>query len=189
MPFISFLMSRIGKKIIVLPEQVSVEMQDAEVTVKGPKGTLSSVLPEGISLEIEGDTVQVKRNSEEKQVRSFHGLVRSLLDNMVQGVSKGFEKRLEIHGVGYRAQVNGNKIILNLGFSHPVEMESPQGITIAMDQDQKNQIIIQGIDKQLVGEFAANIRKLREPEPYKGKGIRYLGEYVRRKAGKAASAK
>ena len=131
--------------------------------------------------------IQVKRSSDEPKERSLHGLTRALIQNMITGVSNKFEKRLEIIGVGYRAQVSGKKVTLNLGFSHPIDLEMPEGITVEMDKEQKNIIIVSGIDKQVVGQFAANIRSYRPPEPYKGKGVRYLGEYVPRKAGKAAA--
>ncbi len=181
-------MSRIGKQIIEIPSGVTVEIQNQLVIVKGGKGELSYEMPVGIALEQEEGTLQVKRASDEKQMRAFHGLVRALIANMVEGVSKGFEKRLEIQGVGYRAQATGNKINLQLGFSHPIEMNAPKGVTVQNDEEEKNILIVSGIDKQAVGEFAANIRKLRKPEPYKGKGIRYVGEYVPRKAGKAAAS-
>jgi large subunit ribosomal protein L6 len=180
-------MSRIGTQTIKVPAGVTVDIQGKIVTVKGPKGTLDYTMPAGISANVDDNVLCVKRDSDEQQARAFHGLVRSLLNNMVEGVSKGFEKRLEIQGVGYRAQATGNKINLSLGFSHPVEMSAPEGVTVNMDAEEKNIIVVSGYDKQAVGEFAANIRKLRKPEPYKGKGIRYLGERVVRKAGKAAS--
>ena len=180
-------MSRIGKMPVPIVSGVSVEITDSSVVVKGPKGSLSFTILSGITVKEEDGIIIVERLNEEKQTRAFHGLTRATIANMVEGVSKGYEKRLEIIGVGYRAQATGKKINLTLGFSHPVEMEAPEGIEVTMDKDAKNIVIVSGIDKQLVGEFAANIRKLRKPEPYKGKGIRYLGEYVRRKAGKSAA--
>lgn len=181
-------MSRIGKLPVALLEGVSATFSENTITIKGKKGELSWNFPEGISGKEEEGFLIIERNSDEKQSSAFHGLSRSLVANMVEGVTNGYEKKLEIIGVGYRAQVTGKKITLSLGFSHPVEMDAPEGVSIEMDKDLKNTIVITGIDKQSVGEFAANIRKLRKPEPYKGKGIRYLGEKVRRKAGKSASA-
>lgn len=180
-------MSRIGKMPVSIVSGSSVEITKDTVTVKGPKGTLSFDFPAGISAKEEDGMILIARNSEDKQTRAFHGLTRASIANMLVGVTTGYEKRLEIIGVGYRANVAGKKLNLTLGFSHPVEMNAPEGIDIAMDPDAKNIIIVSGIDKQSVGEFAANVRKLRKPEPYKGKGIRYLGEYVRRKAGKSAA--
>lgn len=181
-------MSRIGKLPVELLSGVTASINDAGITIKGNKGELSFDFPEGITASQEDKAIVIMRADEEKQTRAFHGLTRSMISNMVEGVSKGFEKKLEIIGVGYRAQTTGKSINLTLGFSHPVEMSAPEGITVEMDKEAKNVVVISGIDKQLVGEFAANIRKLRKPEPYKGKGIRYMGEYVRRKAGKSASA-
>lgn len=183
-------MSRIGVKPIEVLSGVTVDIQGAHVVVKGPKGELSYTAPTGITIVMGDDnTIVVTRESEEKQVRSFHGLVRSLISNMIQGVSEGFEKQLEVVGVGYRFQISGKKLTLSLGFSHPVEMNVPEGIEVEQDADNKNVLKIRGADKQLVGEFTANIRKLRKPEPYKGKGIKYVGERIIRKAGKAAAAK
>jgi large subunit ribosomal protein L6 len=182
-------MSRIGKQIIEIPAGVEVTVADAVVNVKGSKGELEFTFPPSVSVVVRDGTVQVKRLSDEPKVRSLHGLTRAILANMVEGVSNGFQKKLEIIGVGYRAQISGKKLTLNLGFSHPVDMQVPEGLTAEMDPEQKNTLIISGIDKQLVGQFAANIRGLRPPEPYKGKGIRYVDEYVARKAGKSAAAK
>ena len=155
------------------------------VTVKGPQGTLSRSVPEPITIKQEDGTLLVERPNDERQNRALHGLVRSLVNNMVIGVSAGFTKELEIVGVGYRAAAAGpNKLDLALGFSHPVSVEAPEGVTFEVPAPTR--IIVKGIDKELVGQVAANIRKLRKPEPYKGKGVRYLGEYVQRKAGKAA---
>jgi len=179
-------MSRIGKKIIEIPSGVEATIENQTIKIKGPKGELSFTFDPSIGVKKEENTLQVVRSSDEPHVRSLHGLTRALLSNMVVGVSQGFEKRMEIIGVGYRAQVSGKKLTLNLGFSHPVEMEVPEGLTAEMDKDQKNTLVVSGIDKQLVGQFAANIRSFRPPEPYKGKGIRYVGEHVARKAGKSA---
>lgn len=180
-------MSRIGKQPVSIISGVSAEITDDNITIKGPKGSLSFNLLSGISAREEDGSLIVERSNEDKQTRAFHGLTRATIANMIIGVSKGYEKKLEIIGVGYRAQTTGKKITLTLGFSHPVEMNAPEGIDVTMDADAKNVIVVSGIDKQSVGEFAANIRKLRKPEPYKGKGIRYQGEYVRRKAGKSAA--
>lgn len=182
-------MSRIGKKIITIPAGVTVVVSDAVVEVKGPKGVLLFTIPSGISVGVEDSTISVSRSSDDREDRSLHGLTRAMIANMIEGVTQGFTKKLEIIGVGYKAQVIGRTLNLSLGFSHPVDMEAPEGIEVSMDKDAKNTVVIFGIDKQKVGEFAANIRKLRKPEPYKGKGIRYLGEYVRRKAGKTAGKK
>lgn len=181
-------MSRIGKQPVALLAGVSISTSGQLITVKGKKGELSWTLPNGIVVREEEGFLFVELSGEGKQLSAFHGLSRSLISNMIEGVTNGYEKKLEIIGVGYRAQATGKKITLSLGFSHPVEMDAPEGVTVEMDKDLKNTIVISGIDKQSVGEFAANIRKLRKPEPYKGKGIRYLGEHVRRKAGKSASA-
>ena len=181
-------MSRIGKMPITVPAGVTVTIgANNEVTVKGPKGELVQQLPKDIQIEQSGDTIEVKRPSEIKEHKSLHGLTRSLLNNMVVGVTEGFKKELEINGVGYRAAKQGKKLVMNLGYSHQVEMEETDGITI--DVPQPNQIIISGPDKQKVGQFAANVREKRPPEPYKGKGIKYVDEHIRRKEGKAGSKK
>ncbi|MCK5616402.1 50S ribosomal protein L6 [Candidatus Pacearchaeota archaeon] len=180
-------MSRIGKQPIEIPSGVEVTIADRNVKLKGPKGELEyNFLPQ-VEVIVEDNTIIIKRPGDDKESRSIHGLTRALVNNMVIGVSKGFEKRLEIIGVGYRAQASGQKITLNLGFSHPIDYTAPEGVLIEMDKENKNIIIISGIDKQAVGEAAANIRKYRPPEPYKGKGVRYIDEYVARKAGKAAA--
>lgn len=178
-------MSRIGKLPIEIPAGVDVKLDGHNMTVKGPKGTLSSSFHKNMIIEKEGNTITVKRPNDNKENRSLHGLTRALINNMVTGVSKGFEKNLEIVGVGFRAQKQGKKLILTLGFSHPVEMDEPNGITI--DVPSPNIIQVKGADKQLVGEVAAQIRKKRPPEPYKGKGIKYENEYVRRKEGKTGA--
>ncbi|ERT06416.1 ribosomal protein L6 [Lyngbya aestuarii BL J] len=180
-------MSRIGKRPIPIPPKVTLTIEGQQITVKGPKGELSRVLPAQVLFEQDGETLLVKRRDESRVARQRHGLSRTLVANMVDGVSKGFEKRLEIQGVGYRAQVQGKNLILNVGYSKPVEMNPPQGITVAVENN--TNVIISGIDKEVVGNIAAQIRAVRPPEPYKGKGIRYAGEQVRRKAGKAGKAK
>ena len=181
-------MSRIGKMPITVPAGVTVTIgANNEVTVKGPKGELTKQLPKDMILDLNGDTLEVKRPSEVKEHKSLHGLTRTLLANMIVGVTDGFKKELQINGVGYRAAKQGNKLVMNLGYSHQVEMEEIEGITIEVPQP--NQIIISGSDKQKVGQFAANVREKRPPEPYKGKGIKYVDEYIRRKEGKAGSKK
>ncbi len=177
-------MSRIGKAPITVPGGVDVTVSGRHVTVKGPKGSLDRELPGTITLRQEGDTLLVERPDDERQTRAMHGLVRSLVNNMVVGVTDGFVKELEIIGVGYRATAKGTDAIdLALGFSHPVEVKAPNGITFEVPAP--NRIAVRGSDKELVGQVAADIRKLRKPEPYKGKGVRYLGEHVVRKAGKS----
>ena len=179
-------MSRIGRAPIEIPAGVTVTIAEENlVTVKGPKGELVRTCHKDMILKIEDNVLTVARPSEDKMHRSLHGLTRSLLNNMVQGVTAGFAKTLEINGVGYRAAKQGNKLALTLGFSHPVEMEAPAGITIEVPAP--NKIVVSGADKEVVGAVAADIRKWRKPEPYKGKGIRYEGEVVRRKAGKAGA--
>ena len=179
-------MSRIGRMPIDIPEGVDVKIQeDNIVTVKGPKGTLSQQFDQDMILKIEDKTIIVKRPSEIKKHKALHGLTRTLCDNMIKGVTNGFTKVLEINGVGYRAQKQGKKLILNLGYSHPVEMEEPEGINIEVPSP--NKIIISGADKQAVGEIAAKIRIKRPPEPYKGKGIKYEDEVIRRKEGKTGA--
>ncbi|MFC1600377.1 50S ribosomal protein L6 [Patescibacteria group bacterium] len=180
-------MSRIGKLPIEIPSGVTVEMKDGMCVVKGPNGTLQERIHERITVEIGEKEVVVKRSDEENFSRSLHGLSRNLIANMVEGVTKGYEKRLEIIGVGYKAQPSGSKVTLNLGFSHPIEYVAPEGIKFELDKDKKNILIVSGISKQMVGEAAAKVRSYRKPEPYKGKGIRYEGEYVPRKTGKAVA--
>lgn len=175
-------MSRIGKRPITIPDKVTVDIKDSHVTVKGPKGTLARELPSLVAVEQDGNVVQIVTQNESRIARQRHGLSRTLVANMVEGVSKGFEKKLQIQGVGYRAQAQGKKLTLNVGYSKPVEMEMPEGITVAVEKN--TEITVSGIDKEVVGNVAATIRGVRPPEPYKGKGIRYLGEMVRRKAGK-----
>ncbi len=180
-------MSRIGRMPITIPAGVDIKIDGSVVTVKGPKGTLTQEIHHDMIVEKEGNELLVKRPTEQKEHKALHGLTRSLLNNMVVGVTEGFKKELEINGVGYRAAKQGKKLVMNLGYSHQVEMEEIEGITI--DVPDQNKIIISGADKQLVGAFAANVREKRPPEPYKGKGIKYVEEHIRRKEGKAGKAK
>lgn len=176
-------MSRIGRMPIAIPDGVTVTIaENNQVTVKGPKGTLERVLPAEMDIKQEGSEIIVTRPNDLKKMKSLHGLTRTLINNMVIGVSAGFEKVLEINGVGYRGAKQGKKLVLNLGYSHPVEIADPEGIETVMEG--QNKIIIKGIDKEKVGQFAAEIRTKREPEPYKGKGIKYADETIRRKVGK-----
>jgi large subunit ribosomal protein L6 len=177
-------MSRVGRLPIEVPSGVDVEIKGAHVRVKGPKGELSHTFPPVVEIALEDGQVTVTRISEEKFHRAMHGTARAVLNNMIVGVSAGFEKFLEIHGVGYRAEMSGKNMILSVGYSHPVEIIPPEGITFEV-LERNNLIRVAGYDKQVVGQISAEIRKVRPPEPYKGKGIRYRGEYVRRKAGKA----
>ena len=177
-------MSRIGNKVIVLPAGVEITNNDNVVTVKGPKGELTREFSKDIEIRVEGTEVTLHRPNDSKEMKTIHGTTRALLNNMVTGVSEGFKKELEMRGVGYRAQKQGEKLVLNAGYSHPVEMDAPAGVTIEVPNN--TTVVVKGIDKQVVGEFAANIRAVRAPEPYKGKGIRYKGEHVRRKEGKKA---
>jgi large subunit ribosomal protein L6 len=177
-------MSRIGKQPIETPDGVNVAVDPGRVTVNGPLGELTQKVPARIKIEKENGQLVVKRPTERGDDRALHGLTRSLVANMVEGVTNGFEKRLEIQGVGYRASLRGTALELNVGFSHPVVMDAPAGITFEVPT--QSEIVIKGIDKQQVGEIAAEVRDVRPPEPYKGKGIRYQGEYVRRKVGKRA---
>lgn len=176
-------MSRIGKKPIIIPKDVKVEVKDGQVLVEGPKGKLSRVLSERISLEFKENQIFVKRNTDTKLDRSLHGLCRALILNMIKGVTEGYVKELEIQGVGFKAQVAGNNLTMELGFSHPVNFSVPEGIKI--ETPKATQILIRGIDKEKVGEIASEIRKVYPPEPYKGKGVRYAGEYIKKKVGKA----
>ncbi len=179
-------MSRIGKLPVPIAKGVQVDVNGTSVKVKGPRGELAREFPEGVSFDVDDGKVTVARANDEKSTRALHGLSRSLLANMVTGVSEGFTKTLELQGVGYRVTQAGPKVSLAVGYSHPVEVTPPEGITLEVDGTTK--LHVKGIDKELVGQVAANIRKVRKPEPYKGKGIRYLGEKVRRKAGKAGKA-
>lgn len=176
-------MSRIGRMPIAIPAGVTVDIaENNQVTVKGPKGTLKRTLPAQMEIKKDGDTVVVSRPNDLKKMKSLHGLTRTLIANMVTGVTQGYEKKLEVNGVGYRAQKQGNKLVLSLGYSHPVEMVDPEGIETVVDGT--NKITVKGIDKEKVGQFAAEIRDKRRPEPYKGKGIKYENETIRRKVGK-----
>ena len=177
-------MSRIGKKPITIPAGVDVKINGSEVTVKGPKGELKNTFNPDINIAIEGTEIIVTRPSDVKEHRSLHGLTRTLIANMVEGVTNGYTKELEVNGVGYRVQKQGKDLVMNLGYSHQVIMPEIAGITIEVPAP--NKIIISGADKQQVGQFAAEVREKRPPEPYKGKGIKYVGEYIRRKEGKAA---
>ena len=176
-------MSRIGRLPVAIPSGVDVTIDGQAVTVKGPKGELSHVVAEPITVEQADGTVEVKRPNDERQSRALHGLTRSLINNMVLGVTEGYEKKMEIHGTGYRVVNKGGNLEFALGYSHPITVEAPAGISFAVENPTR--FSVQGIDKQLVGEVAANIRKLRKPDPYKGKGVRYAGEHIRRKVGKA----
>jgi len=176
-------MSRIGKRPIPIPDKVSVTVVGQDVSVKGPKGNLSRSIPEGVTIEQDGKSIFVKRKDESRKNRQLHGLCRTLVANMVEGVFKGFERRLQIQGVGYRAQIQGRTLILNVGYSNPVQITPPEGIQVAVESN--TNVIVSGINKEIVGNTAARIRSVRPPEPYKGKGIRYSGEAIRRKAGKA----
>ena len=178
-------MSRIGRKSITLPKGVDVSVKGEKIVVKGSKGELSTHMMPGINLKIEGGVVNVSRENDEKQTRASHGLIRALVANMVTGVTEGFQKTLELVGVGYRAQIQGKKLILSIGYSHPIEFEAPSGIEIIVENPVK--IVVKGIDKQAVGQVSAVIRGFRPPEPYHGKGIRYGGEHIIRKAGKAGA--
>jgi large subunit ribosomal protein L6 len=177
-------MSRIGKKPIEIPDGVTVNVGNGVVSVKGPRGELSQAVSPAMRIEQSNGTLTVERPSDRGQHRSLHGLTRSLIANMVEGVTNGYEKRLQIQGVGYRARLQGKALELAVGYSHPVSIPPPDGIEF--DVPQPTEVVVRGIDKQLVGEIAAQVRKQRPPEPYKGKGIRYVGEHVRRKVGKRA---
>lgn len=175
-------MSRIGNKVIVLPAGVELTNNDNVVTVKGPKGELTREFSKDIEIRVEGTEVTLHRPNDSKEMKTIHGTTRALLNNMVTGVSEGFKKELEMRGVGYRAQLQGSKLVLAVGKSHPDEVEAPEGITFELPTP--TTIVVSGISKEVVGQTAAYVRSLRSPEPYKGKGIRYVGEYVRRKEGK-----
>ena len=175
-------MSRIGNKIVVLPAGVEIKQNGNDITVKGPKGELTRTFSSDITMNIEGNEVTFTRPNDSKEMKTIHGTTRANFNNMVVGVSVGFQKALELIGVGYRAQFQGKILVLNVGYSHPVEIEAPAGIEIEVPSN--TSVIVKGSDKEVVGELAANIRGVRPPEPYKGKGIRYVGEFVRRKEGK-----
>ena len=175
-------MSRIGRKPIILPEGVKLDLKDRMVVVEGPKGSLKRDFLAGLELEINGNSVVVKRLNEDLKTKGFHGLMRTLINNMVDGVSKGFEKRLEIVGIGYRAEMQGDNVVFYLGYSHPINFTLPEGITAQVDK--QTQVTVKGINKELVGEVAAKMRMLRKPDVYKNKGVKYANETLRKKAGK-----
>jgi large subunit ribosomal protein L6 len=175
-------MSRIGKKFITVPKTVDVKLEGQKISVKGPKGNLSRILPSLICCTLDENTLFLEKAEDTKLSRAFYGLTRTLVANMVTGVSEGFQKRLQITGVGYRAQLDGKDLILNMGYSHPVRLNTPAALSVNVETP--TTVIVSGLEKDLVGEFAAKIRSVRPPEPYKGKGIAYEGEYIRRKAGK-----
>ena len=177
-------MSRIGKQPIEIPDGVEVDVKPSEVIVKGPKGQLSQQIVPDMKVALDGATLTVERPTDRGEHRALHGLTRSLIANMVEGVTDGYERRLEIQGVGYRAQLKGRALEMSLGYSHPVTLQAPEGIEFEVPEP--TQVVVRGIDKQLVGEIAARVRKSRPPEPYKGKGVRYAGEHVSRKVGKRA---
>ena len=179
------LLSRIGKIPVAFPAGVTVSVAGQKVTVKGPKGTLNLNLFEGVGAQVEGNTVVVSRSSEEKQVKAMHGTTRALVKNLVKGVTEGYSKSLEIHGVGYKAALQGKKLAMNVGFANTIIVEIPDGVTVAVPD--ATHVHVTGVDKALVGQVAADIRAARKPEPYKGKGVRYAGEVVRKKAGKSAA--
>ncbi len=176
-------MSRIGRKPITVPAGVDVTIDGSTVTVKGPKGTLSGTFNSNMSIELDAGVITVSRPNDEKENRALHGLTRTLISNMVEGVSTGFKKELEIVGVGYRAAMEGKSVVLTVGYSHTVKMDPPEGVTVEVPAP--NKIVVSGSDKQVVGQFACEIRAVRPPEPYKGKGIKYVDEVVRRKEGKS----
>jgi len=178
-------MSRVGRKVIVVPKEVKVAVSDTSLSVQGPKGKLQTPVPPGISFALKDGELTCLRTNDERQQRAFHGLARALAQNAIKGVTEGFSKELDIVGVGYRAAVEGNKVVFALGFSHPVEFKVPEGIKIAIDK--QTRVTVSGIDRQKVGQVAAEIRGLRRPDPYKQKGIRYVGEQLKKKAGKAGA--
>ena len=179
-------MSRIGRAPIAIPAGVEVVVDGSTVTVKGAKGTLTRTMNSNITITKDGDTITVTRPNDQKENRSLHGLTRTLIANMIEGVSNGFKKELEINGIGYRAEVKGNTLVMKIGFSHDVIMDAPEGVSVEVNG---NKVTVSGADKQKVGQFAAEIREKRPPEPYKGKGIKYVDEYIRRKEGKAGKGK
>ena len=179
-------MSRIGKEPVAIPQGVNVNISGNTVSAKGPKGQLSMVVRDEVNVAVQGSEVKVTRRGETREARSLHGLTRTLISNMVTGVSEGFEKKLEIVGVGYKADAKGRSVTLNLGFSNPIDYKLPKGIDVKVDK--QTSMTVSGADKQLVGQVAAELRGFRPPEPYKGKGVKYVGEHIRRKAGKAGKA-
>ncbi len=175
-------MSRIGRKPVVLPDGAKFELKDGEITVSGPKGSLKRRLLEGLELSVDKNVITVRRLNEEKKIKGYHGLMRTLISNMVEGVHKGFEKKLEIIGIGYRAELQGNNLVFYLGYSHPITFPLPKGISAQVDK--QTSVTIKGIDKELLGEVAAKIRALRKPDVYKNKGVKYADEVLKKKAGK-----
>jgi large subunit ribosomal protein L6 len=178
-------MSRVGRKVIPVPKDVRVQVSEHSIQVQGPKGRLETPVPPGISFSLQGTELTCKRSGDDRQQRALHGLARALANNAVRGVSEGFSKELDIVGVGYKAAVEGSKVVFSLGYSHPVEFHIPEGIKVAVDK--QTRVVVSGIDRQRVGQVAAEIRGLRKPDPYKQKGIRYVGEVLKKKAGKAAA--
>jgi large subunit ribosomal protein L6 len=178
-------MSRVGRKLIVIPKDVKVAIQDGTLQVQGPKGKLETPVPPGISFALDGGQLSCRRTNDERQQRAFHGLARALAQNAIKGVTEGFSKELDIVGVGYKAAVDGSKVVFTLGYSHPVVYPIPDGIKVAIDK--QTRVVVSGIDRQQVGQVAAEIRSLRKPDPYKQKGIRYVGEVLKKKAGKAGA--
>jgi len=178
-------MSRVGRKVIDIPKGVKVQVSSDQLTVEGPKGKLQSPVPRGISFKLEGASLQASRSNDERDQRALHGLARALAQNAVKGVTEGFSKELDIVGVGYRANVEGGKLVMALGFSHPVEYKIPDGIKVTVDK--QTHLVVSGIDRQRVGQIAAESRGLRKPDPYKQKGVRYTGEVLKKKAGKAGA--
>jgi large subunit ribosomal protein L6 len=176
-------MSRIGKKPVALPQGTKLEMTDGEIIVSGPKGTLKRPILEGVTVSVDGNVVTVQRQSEEKKIRGYHGLMRTLISNMVEGVDKGFERKLEIVGIGYRAELQGNNVVFYLGYSHPIVFALPQGISAQIEK--QTALTVRGMDKELLGEVAAKMRALRKPDVYKNKGVKYANEVLRKKAGKS----
>ena len=180
-------MSRIGRAPITIPAGVEVKVDGSTVTAKGPKGTLTKTMHSNMTIAMEGNVITVTRPNDNKENRSLHGLTRTLIANMVEGVANGYKKELEINGIGYRAEKKGNDLVMKIGYSHDVVMTEPEGVTVEVPS--ANKVIISGADKQVVGQFAAEVREKRPPEPYKGKGIKYVDEYIRRKEGKAGKGK
>jgi large subunit ribosomal protein L6 len=178
-------MSRVGRKVISVPKDVKIQIKDGTVEVQGPKGKLQTPVPPGITFSLQGAELSCVRTNDERQQRAFHGLARALANNAVKGVTEGFSKELDIVGVGYKAAVEGNKVVFSLGYSHPVVFPIPEGIKVAVDK--QTRVTVSGIDRQRVGQVAAEIRSLRKPDPYKQKGIRYVGEVLKKKAGKAGA--
>lgn len=179
------IMSRIGKQPIVIGAAVTVAVEDGSLRVKGPHGELGVTIPEAITVNVDGSTISIERHNEDRQTRALHGLIRSEIANAITGVTLSWKKILELSGVGYRAAINGQALVLTIGFSHPVTVEPPEGITFAVTE---GKVVITGVDKRAVGQTAATIRAIKKPEPYKGKGIKYAGEHIRKKAGKSAKA-